>query len=224
MRRRLAQKFKSSFRPSREPSPGGVVETSGTAPPTVPAPIVPASHNPPIQEPDETRSVILVGPRDLWQEAFSSLPQVAQSKLQSLAGDQPLAATSISHGITNLLDEIDKKRRKCEEETWKCVVEGQEIVLRDYAVKLVDGLKLAGDIAVEFVPGPAKLVWPVLKGVMTVGNCAAPVVVEGGGGMNDVLVLMFPGHCDQLHRTDGCTADVLGKTGAQRGNWPDLRE
>lgn len=222
MRRRLAQKFKSLFRLSRKPSPGGVVETSGIAPLTVPAPIVPASHNPPVQELDETRGVTLVGLRDLWQEAFNKLHPDTRSKLQSLAGDQLLATTNISHNITNLLDEIDNKRRKGEEETWKCVVEGQEIVLRDYAVKLVDGLKLAGDIAVEFVPGPAKLVWLVLKGFMTVGNCAAPVVVEGGGGMNDVL--MFPGHCDQLHRTDGCTADVLGKTGAQRGNWPDLRE
>lgn len=121
-----------------------------------------------------SRGTAAPGHRDLWQEAFTKLSRDAQSQLDKLAG-RALLSTTISQDMDSLMTLAEEKRKTCDRETWKCKVGGREIILRDYAVRVMGGLALAGDVAVEFIPGPAKVVWPVLKGVMSVSGPASPV-------------------------------------------------
>ena len=97
-----------------------------------------------------------------------------RGRLDRQAGP-PLPSTSTTittqgFDIDGLIDVAKEKCRVCDEKKCKVRVGDHEVILRDYAVRVTKGLAMAGDIAVEFIPGPAKIVWPVLKGIMTVST------------------------------------------------------
>lgn len=158
------------------------------------------------------------GHRDLWQEAFEKLSESARSRIKKLAGDTNVT-TTVQENLGLLVNVVEKKRDECDKKTWKWKIGGYEIILRDYAVKLIHGLQVAGDVAVEFAPGPTKLVWSVIRGVMTVSALSLD-------DLQDSVLTRFPpcaGTCCKLCGADGRCAHVLGTSCSRDESRSNLR-
>jgi len=149
----FSARFKAVFTRSKSQLPAGTGEQPAPAPGAVPPSGGPAAP----------------GGSALWETAYTQLSADKKTIFSKLAGED-LQSAEVSQKIDGLLDGVKKKQETCDEKRWKVNVGGHEIILRDYAVKLTSGLAMAGDVAVEFAPGPAKLVWPVLKGIMSVSG------------------------------------------------------
>ncbi|OCL11473.1 hypothetical protein AOQ84DRAFT_386815, partial [Glonium stellatum] len=103
-------------------------------------------------------------PRDLWREAFDKLPKSTQQKLKMPDFDQD----SQRQHIHELLEVAKKRQAECENQTWKFGVGDHQIVVRDYAVRIVGCLQQVGDIAIKFAPPQASAPWSVVKFVMQI--------------------------------------------------------
>jgi hypothetical protein len=75
---------------------------------------------------------------------------------------------SLREHIDELLELTKKRQDECEKKFWKFQVGDHEIVLRDYAVRIVSCLKTVGDIAIQFAPPQAGVAWSAVKVVMQV--------------------------------------------------------
>jgi hypothetical protein len=103
-------------------------------------------------------------PRDLWLEAFEKLPKGTQRGLHlGDSNEKPLLQQ-----IQDLSSLARTRQEECENKFWKLRVGDHEIVLRDYAVTIVDGLRKIGDIAVQFAPPQASIPWSAVKALMQV--------------------------------------------------------
>lgn len=151
-------------------------DLNGGTPPRTPAAsndVVAGLNNPPPEADALARKTAAAAAitRDLWQEAFDELSERGRREIKRLAGG-PVSSASLSQQLDDLVKMAEEKREKCDRETWKVHVDGREIILRDYAVKVVGGLTMAGEIGIDFAPVPAKLVWPMIKGIMEVSGLA----------------------------------------------------
>lgn len=102
--------------------------------------------------------------RDLWREALGDLPKDVQQKLEIPDSDQK----SLPEHIDELLEVTNKRQDECEKKFWRVRVGDHEIVLRDYAARIVSCLKTIGDIAIQFAPPQASIAWSAVKIVMQV--------------------------------------------------------
>jgi hypothetical protein len=105
--------------------------------------------------------------RDLWQEALERLPMKTQQKIKKMGGGHP-NSRSISQQIDDLLKVAKTKQEECEQKFWRFHVGDHEVLIRDYAVKIVGWLQEIGDIAIQFAPPQASLPWAAIKAVMQV--------------------------------------------------------
>ncbi|KGO42946.1 Major facilitator superfamily domain, general substrate transporter [Penicillium expansum] len=89
--------------------------------------------------------------------------------------------------IKDLIDITIGKQKEWEDRRWVLKFDGHTIVPREYMEDIVNCLTLAGDIGVNFLPQPADVVWPVIKGAMQ-----APITAEAEIGatltVTDLLV------------------------------------
>jgi hypothetical protein len=69
--------------------------------------------------------------------------------------------------IQDLLVITKKRQKECEENFWKFSIRGDEIIIRNYAVKIIAGLEKVGDVVMPFVP-QASLPWSLVKQIMQV--------------------------------------------------------
>ncbi|RAH78802.1 hypothetical protein BO86DRAFT_437748 [Aspergillus japonicus CBS 114.51] len=138
-----------------------------------PPPKSEARENDPVREyPDDT------GSEDLWQKSFDTLSEEEQDLLRELLDGKPAATASdtgatapFSSSDTNAQEiiEITRERQKqWESRTYQIKIHGHKIVPRKYTGRIIDCLTTVGDIGVQFLPQPASIVWPVVKGVMQV--------------------------------------------------------
>jgi hypothetical protein len=67
------------------------------------------------------------------------------------------------------------------ERSWKITVRGEDVVLRDVGMKIlqwVDGFKEIGDIAVQFDPVHAALPWALFRFLLRVGSNTWHILIE----------------------------------------------
>ncbi|KAJ5357020.1 hypothetical protein N7517_011629 [Penicillium concentricum] len=108
-------------------------------------------------------------PKYLWVEALSSLSESKQETLKNMGFNLSNAQPgSVESSIDNLVGVVNQRQEECEKKFWKVNVGDEEIVLRNYTNRIVDWLKKAGDIAVQFAPPQAGIPWAVIKSVMQI--------------------------------------------------------
>lgn len=100
----------------------------------------------------------------MWREALDTLPKQIQQELGQGDPKQKL----IQQHVKELSEATKKRQQECEEKFWKLPVGDHEIILRDYAVKIVGCLKTIGDVAVQFAPPQASIPWSAVKVLMQV--------------------------------------------------------
>ena len=103
--------------------------------------------------------------RDLWREAFETLPESTQAKLHT-NGVQAVAP--LQKQIHDLLETTKARQKECEEKFWKFRVGNHEYVLRDYAVRIADCLQVIGNTAIKFAPPQASGPWVVIEALLKV--------------------------------------------------------
>jgi len=102
--------------------------------------------------------------RNLWLEALEQLPENIQTKLRMMDSDQKSAREQID----DVVQVTKKKQEECEAKFWKFPVGKHEIILRDYAIRIVSSLTTVGNIAIQFAPPQAAIAWSAVKIVMQV--------------------------------------------------------
>lgn len=112
----------------------------------------------------EPPSLLAQSPRDLWLEAFEKLPKEIHGQLNLNDSTQK----PLLQQIQELSSLAKLRQEECEKQFWKLRVGDHEIVLRDYAVTIIDGLRKIGDIAIQFAPPQASIPWSAMKILMQV--------------------------------------------------------
>ncbi|KAJ5154789.1 Major facilitator superfamily domain general substrate transporter [Penicillium coprophilum] len=107
-------------------------------------------------------------PEGLWKRSFQKLSTKQQEQLEAYRAQEQLKsnAEAPEPSIKDLIDVTRTKQKEWEDRRWVLKFHGHTIVPRDYMDNIVNCLTVAGDIGVNFVPKPADVVWPVIKGAM----------------------------------------------------------
>ena len=117
-----------------------------------------------------TPSTSSTAPQSLWAEAISQLDLQERETLGSFIEPDTQDMTSILESTRN---EIRRIVDTNSERAWKITVRGEDIVLRDVGMKIlqwVDRFKEIGDIAVQYDPGHAALPWALFRFLLQVGS------------------------------------------------------
>ena len=104
--------------------------------------------------------------RDLWGLALERLSKDDKDALSQITLDSKLDV------LQHLHTAAIKKRTECEDRRWKFELNGQQIILRDIAQRIivwVDKFKQIGDVAVNFDPVHASLPWAGIRFLLEVG-------------------------------------------------------
>jgi ankyrin repeat domain-containing protein 50 len=154
--------------------PTSIPSTDGPQLPNQPIGIIGAS-SPPTRQPNSAvsshQSVADAYSKDLWSKA---LQRLSEQDRASILGLMPPPVGDTDSG-TALLDELCglalKKKEKCDEKGWKLNFNGQQVILRDVALKIIFWLqkfKEVGDIAANFDPVHAALPWAAFRFLLQV--------------------------------------------------------
>lgn len=103
------------------------------------------------------------------------LSKETRQEIEKMGVGEP-KSQSIRHRIDDLVKIAKTRQDDCEERFWRFPLGNHEIIIRDYAVKIISWLQKIGDIAVQFAPPQASLPWAAIKVVMQV---RIPVLVQG---------------------------------------------
>lgn len=106
----------------------------------------------------------------LWAEALRTLQPAHQEAIQGI-----LSSSSGSRlppdTIDCLCDLTKRKRAECEERRWKLEYNGQQVILRDVAEKVIAWLnkfKEVGDVVVNYDPAHLALPWAGIRFLLQV--------------------------------------------------------
>ncbi|RYC65916.1 hypothetical protein CHU98_g284 [Xylaria longipes] len=119
---------------------------------------------------------------NLWQEAFAKMDEVAKKQISEDL-DQP----GDESPVKSLIRIVQEQSKSFDEESAKIKVGDREIIWRDYAARVVGGLTVLGDIAIQFAPAPSPIIWSALK----------------------VLLKTHVSECESLAAMLGCATQVL---------------
>lgn len=111
-------------------------------------------------------------PRDLWREALDKLDEQTRRELRIRDPEQE----SLQQQIDELVGVAAAKQKECDDKSWKFTVGGHVVVLRDQAASIIKCLAQIGDVAMQFAPPQASIVWPALKIAMQVRS---PTLLDG---------------------------------------------
>lgn len=103
--------------------------------------------------------------RDLWSLALENLSEEDKYAVSRIKSDSKLDI------LRHLRTAAVKKQADCEDRRWKFELNGQQIILRDIAEKIIiwiDRFKEIGDIAVNFDPVHASLPWAGIRFLLEV--------------------------------------------------------
>ena len=101
----------------------------------------------------------------LWDITLQKLSLEERAAVQQTSLNSKLEIVEQLHGV------VQQKRDECREKQWKFRFQGQEIILRDLAEKIIFGLnkfKEIGDVAVNFDPVHAALPWAGVRFLLQV--------------------------------------------------------
>jgi hypothetical protein len=118
------------------------------------------------------------GPQSLWAKAISQLDLQERETLRGFIEANTQDMASILESTRNETRRIVDTNR---ERAWKITVRGEDLVLRDVGMKIlqwVDGIKEIGDIAVQFDPVHAALPWALFKFLLQVGSNTWHLLIE----------------------------------------------
>ena len=102
---------------------------------------------------------------NLWNFALQKLSSKEKEAIQQINLDPKLEI------VEQLRDVVQQKREECLKKRWKFNLQGQEIILRDLAEKIIVGLnkfKEIGDVVVNFNPVHAALPWAGVRFLLQV--------------------------------------------------------
>lgn len=99
--------------------------------------------------------------RDLWKDAFDTLPEQDKSTLE-------FARAATQFDPKSLLDTVGSKRQECVSKQWNLYTrkDGEKAKVRDVFEKLsgwIDKFKDVGDVIVQYDPGHAALPWAAVR-------------------------------------------------------------
>ncbi|GAW17761.1 hypothetical protein ANO14919_072280 [Xylariales sp. No.14919] len=118
---------------------------------------------------------------DLWHEAFEKIDEATKKQISGdfdRSGDDP---------VRSLISIVQGHEARLKGKSAKIKVGEREIIWRDYAARVVDGLTVLGDVAVQFAPAPSSIIWSALK----------------------VLLKAHVSECESLAAMLGCATQVL---------------
>ncbi|RWA07141.1 hypothetical protein EKO27_g7963 [Xylaria grammica] len=118
---------------------------------------------------------------DLWREAFEKVDEATKKQISGdfgRSGDDP---------VRSLVSIVQGHEARFKGKSAKIKVGEREIIWRDYAARVVDGLMVLGDVAVQFAPAPSSIIWSALK----------------------VLLKAHVSECESLAAMLGCATQVL---------------
>lgn len=108
---------------------------------------------------------------DLWQLSFEKLSTKDQGRLYTLLKTDQLS-DSPSHFTSQSFDELipvtSTKQKELSDKVWEFEIRGRSIKPAEYTGRIIDCLTAVGDVGVGFMPQPASIVWPLVKGFMKV--------------------------------------------------------
>ena len=119
---------------------------------------------------------------DLWQLSFDKLSTEEKGRLNSLLkSDQAPSSdlTSPKHFTSQSFDELilitSEKQTEMLDRAWEFKIRGRSIKPKEYTGRILECLTAVGDVSVPFMPQPASIVWPLVKGLMQV--CLIPRLI-----------------------------------------------
>ncbi len=113
--------------------------------------------------------------KDLWAEALGGLSEEHRLIISRAGSDAKLDS------LESLVEAAEQKKKECDKRRWVVRLNGNSIVLRDLARKIViwvNKFKEVGDIAVNFDPVHAALPWAGVRFLLQVS--LASRFIEGG--------------------------------------------
>jgi hypothetical protein len=118
------------------------------------------------------------GPQSLWAKAISQLDLQERETLRGFIEADTQDMASILESTRNETRRIVDTNR---ERAWKITVRGEDLVLRDVGMKIlqwVDGFKEIGDIAAQLDPVHAALPWALFRFLLQVGSNTLHILIE----------------------------------------------
>lgn len=112
-----------------------------------------------------------LAPPDLWTEALHTLSVKEQAAIRNLIPPQANSPQPLSDVIGDLCALVEKKRAECEDKRWKFEHNGQQVILRDVADRVIiclDKFKAVGDVAVNYDPSHLSLPWAGVRFILHV--------------------------------------------------------
>ncbi|GFN18713.1 hypothetical protein AtubIFM55763_007650 [Aspergillus tubingensis] len=115
-------------------------------------------------------------PEDLWQKSFESLSPEEQEQLKELmvtpaefrSNEEPTSSTITGTDVRTIIEMTRERQKQWNDRTYKIKIHGHTIIPREYTGRIIDCLTTVGDIGVQFLPQPASIVWPLVKGILQV--------------------------------------------------------
>ncbi|KAJ9634602.1 hypothetical protein H2199_008885 [Coniosporium tulheliwenetii] len=110
-----------------------------------------------------------LAPPDLWTEALHTLSVKEQAAIRNLIPPQANSPQPLSDVIGDLCALVEKKRAECEDKRWKFEHNGQQVILRDVADRVIiclDKFKAVGDVAVNYDPSHLSLPWAGVRFIL----------------------------------------------------------
>ena len=102
----------------------------------------------------------MIGSKDLWQEALSTLSDEDKSTIDITCTDKKTI-------LKDILTATESKRQTCMNKRWKFKRKnGDVVILRDVCEKLIKWVRMfikVGDTAVQYDPGHAALPWASVR-------------------------------------------------------------
>ncbi|KAI0449027.1 hypothetical protein F5B21DRAFT_495696 [Xylaria acuta] len=134
--------------------------------------------NPPVENEESTQTQ----EDDLWQKAFEKLDEVTKKQISEDFGQ-----SGDEGSVKTLICIVQDHEARFKEGSAKIKVGERVIIWRDYAARVVNGLTILGDIAIQFAPTPSPIIWSALK----------------------VLLKVHVRECESLTAMLGCATQVL---------------
>lgn len=113
--------------------------------------------------------------KDLWAEALGGLSKEHRLIISRAGSDTKLDS------LESLVEAAEQKKKECDKRRWVVRLNGNSIVLRDLASKIViwvNKFREVGDVAVNFDPVHAALPWAGVRFLLQVS--LVPRFIEGG--------------------------------------------
>lgn len=115
-------------------------------------------------------------PEDLWQKGFEALLPEEQEQLKELMvtpaefwpNGEPTSSTFTGTDVRTIIEMMRERQKQWNDRTYEIKIRGHTIVPREYTERIIDCLTTIGDIGVQFLPQPASVVWPLVKGILQV--------------------------------------------------------